>query len=116
MQLDVEGALGALGLSLKNVAAGAVASFVSLRFFDGRDRWERWTTFVGGWALSAWGGPPLAAYLELGPKVEVGIVLVMGLFGMAVAAELIKFVRDGGWKALLPASLRGGAGDQGSKP
>jgi hypothetical protein len=120
MSVDsVDGALGALGLSLKNLFAGAISSFVSLRFLEGDKQpdgtirpvhWlQRWTTFLGGWAMAAWGGPPLNAYLELKPGVEIGVVLVLGLFGMAVAAEVVKFVRERGWEGLI-AAWRGRAG------
>ena len=117
-----DGALAAFGLSLKNVLAGAFSSFVSLRFLDGERQpdgtirpapmIQKWTTFMGGWALAAWGGPPLNAYLELKPGVEIGVVLVLGLFGMAVAAEVMKFIRGTDWKALGAAifSRRTGGG------
>lgn len=94
--------LGALGLTLKNSAAGAVASFAALRFFEGLGVWEKWTTFIGGWALAAWGGPPVAAYLELKASIEIGIVLLMGLFGMAAAAEAMRLIRETDWKKLVP--------------
>jgi hypothetical protein len=98
--------LGALGLTLKNCAAGAVASFVALRFFEGLGVWEKWTTFLGGWALAAWGGPPLREYLELKPSIEIGVVLIMGLFGMAIAAEAVRLIRDTDWRGLLDSILR----------
>lgn len=108
MNLDgSDSALGALGLTLKNLAAGAVASFVALRFFEGLGVWEKWTTFLGGWALAAWGGPPFAAYLELKPSIEIGIVLLMGLFGMAAAAELVRLIRETDWKKMIPWSKGG---------
>lgn len=113
---SLDGWLGALGLSLKNLLAGAVTSFVSLRFFDGDKQpdgtlrpmgWlQKWTTFVGGWALAAYGGPPLNAWLELKPGIEIGVVLVLGLFGMAAAAEVMKFIRETDWKGILGALLR----------
>jgi hypothetical protein len=107
MNLDgSDGLLGALGLTLKNMAAGAVASFVALRFFDGLSTWQKWTTFIGGWAIAAWGGPPLNAYLELAPKLEIGIVLLLGLFGMAIAAELIRVIHDTDWKGIVDGLLR----------
>lgn len=109
---DFDGSLVALGLSLKNLVVGAVTSFVSLRFFDGdrqpdgtmrpMTKMQRWTTFIGGWALAAWGGPPLNSWLELSPKVEVGIVLLLGMFGMAAATETYRFIRDTDWKSVLP--------------
>jgi hypothetical protein len=107
MNLDgSDGLLGALGLTLKNLVAGAVASFVALRFFEGLGTAERWTTFVGGWAIAAYGGPPLNAYLELAPKLEIGIVFLLGLFGMAIAAELIRLIRDTDWKGIVDGLLR----------
>lgn len=106
MTIEQDGALGALGLTLKNVAAGAVASFVALRFFEGLGVWEKWTTFLGGWALAAWGGPPLTAYLELKASIEIGIVLLMGLFGMAIAAEAVRLIRDTDWRGLVDSILR----------
>jgi hypothetical protein len=115
MNLDADGALGALGLTLKNLAAGAVSSFVALRFFDGLSTLDKWTTFLGGWAIAAWGGAPVTTYLEQGPKVEVGIVLLLGLFGMSIAGQLMRVIRDTDWKGLLDAILRrrgGGAGGQ----
>lgn len=114
MSVDsVDGALGTLGLTLKNLLAGAVASFVALRFFEGISAWEKWTTFLGGWAVAAWGGPPLAAYLELNAKMEVGVVLLLGLFGMAVAAELIRLLRGIQWAGLVDALLRRKSGGGG---
>jgi hypothetical protein len=113
---SIDGALSALGLSLKNLFAGAVTSFVSLRFFDGQrlpdgsiksmNAMQKWTTFVGGWAMAAYGGRPLNAWLELKPEIEIGVVLVLGLFGMAVAAELMRFIRETDWRAILSGLLR----------
>lgn len=79
-----------LGLKLANVVAGAVGSFVSLNFFDNLTRLQRWSTFIGGWAMGAWLAEPLTVALELPAKVELGIALVTALFGMSIAAQLIK--------------------------
>jgi hypothetical protein len=98
--------LGALGLTLKNCVVGAAASFIALRFFEGLGVWEKWTTFLGGWALAAWGGPSIAAYLEVKTSIEVGVVLITGLFGMAVSAEAVRLIRDTDWRGLLDSILR----------
>ena len=95
-----DGALAALGLKLVNVVVGAVSSFVALRFFEGLHPLEKWTTFVGGWSVAAWGATPLAEWLSLSPKVEIGLVLMLGLFGMAVAAECLRLVRSLNWETL----------------
>ena len=123
MSVDsVNGALGALGLTLQNLVVGAVTSFVSLRFLDGEKAQDgtvkpmpavrKWTTFVGGWAVAAWGGPPLAAWLELKPAVEVGVVLVLGLFGMAVASEVMRVIRDIDWRGIVSSIVSRKTGGQ----
>lgn len=103
--MDSDGFLAGLGLKLVNVVCGAVAAFAALRFFEGLGLWDKWLTFLGGWALAAWGAPPLAEALELPIKVEIGIVLLLGLFGMSAAAELVKVVRDTDWSGILRAVL-----------
>jgi hypothetical protein len=107
---DADKWLGAiLGLKLVNAVVAAVTSFAALKFFDGMPSKDRWMTFVGGWATAAWGAPPLREVLELKPGVEVGIVILLGLFGMALASEAIKLVRTTDWIGLVK-SLRGGGG------
>ena len=111
---DWDKLLAAFGLKLVNVIVGAVASFVALNFWRGLEsRRERWSTFLGGWALAAWGAAPLRDGLDLKPALEVGLVLTLGLFGMAAAAEVIKLIRDTDWKGLV--SRRIGGGDGGEK-
>ena len=106
--------LAALGLSVKNIVVGAVSSFVALRFFDGLTWSAKWTTFLGGWAISAWGAPPLREYLEASPKVELLFVLLLAFFGMAIASEIIKLIRDTEWRSIISAFLqkKGGGGKQ----
>lgn len=94
-----------LGLKLVNVVVAAVTSFAALRFFDGLSTREKWATFLGGWAIAAWGAAPLREYLELRAGVEVGLVLLLGLFGMALAAQVVAFIRDTDFKALLLKAL-----------
>lgn len=95
-------ALGALGLKFINVVVGACSSFAGLNFWKGLEtRKERWTTFLSGWAIAAWGAAPLREYLELKPGVEVGVVILLGLFGMAAGAEVVKVIRDTPWKELV---------------
>lgn len=92
-----EGIMATLGLTLKNLVAGAAGSFVSLRFFDGLKTWERWTTFVGGWAMAAFGAGPLTAALEQKAGVEVGVALLIGAFGMALTSKIMQTIRDTDW-------------------
>jgi hypothetical protein len=97
----INAALAALGLKLVNVVAGAITSFAALRFFDGLKLWEKWLTFLGGWGLAAFGSPPITEFFELKPKVEVGIALLAGLFGMAIAAAVMKLIKETDWVNLV---------------
>lgn len=112
LELADQGILAALGLKLVNVLAGAVTSFVALRFFDGLTLFERWTTFVGGWAIAAWGASPITAYFNLAERIEVGFALLFGLFGMAAAAAIIKAIKE---NALVDLILRRGRATPGEK-
>lgn len=104
-----EGLLAAMGLKLVNVLAGAVTSFAALRFFDGLSTLEKWTTFMGGWAISAWGATPATMYFDLNPKVEVGVALLAGLFGMAVTAALMRGIKESNLLDLLFRRRDGGS-------
>lgn len=104
----LEAIAAALGLKVKTVVAGAVGSFVSLRFFDGLSTTEKWSTFFGGWALAAYASEPLTAFLELGVKVEVGLALLVGLFGMSIVAAAIKVIRETKWSEIVKGRLGGG--------
>lgn len=109
---DLEKALAALSLKLVNVVVGACSAFVALRFFDALGMLDKWTMFVGGWMLAAWGAAPLREFLEAPPKVEVLFVLLMGLFGMAVTAEVIKIIRGTDWKGLVALIINRKGGGQ----
>lgn len=99
---DIDKVLAAFGLKLVNSVVAAVCSFASLRFFDGLNSRDRWMTAIGGWAIAAWGAGPLREYFDLKPGVEVGLVILLAMFGMAAAAELIKLLRDAPWKEFIP--------------
>jgi len=100
----LEAFLAAAGLKFKVVIAGAMGAFISLRFFDDLKTWERWTTFVGGWAIASWGSEGAAYFLQVRqPTLESGIALTLGLFGMAVAAAVMKLIKDTDWSGMLKA-------------
>lgn len=113
---DIDKFLAAFGLKLVNAIVGAAASFAALNFWQGlHTRKERWSTFIGGWIVAAWGAAPLREWLELKPSLEVGVVLVLGLFGMALAAEAVKIIRDTDWRGLVGTLFRK-KDDSGPKP
>lgn len=95
-------ALAALGLKLINVVVGAISAFVGLTFWKGLESArDRWITFLGGWTLAAWGAEPLREFVEGKKSLEVLIVILLGLFGMALAAEIIKVIRETDWRGLV---------------
>ena len=114
-----EAALSTVGLGLKEMIAGAIGAFVSLNFFNGLRPWEKWTTFFGGWALAAWGSGPITAIFELRAGISTGVALLLGLFGMSLAAKIISTVRDTDWvgftKTIVKTFRGGGGGDEESK-
>jgi hypothetical protein len=102
----IDTAFTATGLKLKTVIAGAMGAFISLRFFDDLKLWERWTTFLGGWALASWWAEGVAYFLALKlPALESGIALGLGLFGMALAAAVMKLIRETDWAGILRSIL-----------
>lgn len=110
---SIQAALAAVGLKLVNVVVGAVGSFVSMRFFDGMSTKDKWLTFLGGWFIAAWGAAPLREWLEAKPGIEIGFVILLSLFGMALTSELIKAIRSIVWKDVFDFILRrktGGGG------
>ena len=96
-----DGLLASLGLKFVTVLAGAVTAFVSLRFFEGLSVWEKWTTFLGGWALAAWGAAPLTEYFDFKPKMEVAMALILGLFGMSLTAAIVGVIKETRWGDML---------------
>lgn len=99
-KLQVEPVLVSIGLTLQGIVVGAFASFTALQFWKGLEsRKERWATFLGGWGLAAWGSAPLREWLELKPSIDVLLILLIGLFGMALGAELVNVIRETDWKA-----------------
>ena len=101
-----EAALGALGLELKGIVAGAIGAFVSLNFTKNLNVWQRWTTFVGGWAIAAWGSRPIVEAFDLKPGISVGISLALGLFGMSLTAKLMQTIQETDWVGLAKTVLR----------
>lgn len=99
------GILAFLGLKFVNVIVGACSSFIALRFWDNLGAGEKWITFFGGWILAAYGAPPLIELLEVKQKTEILFVILLGVFGMALAAETIKVIRDPSWVEFVKAII-----------
>ena len=109
----LEAGLTIIGLKLKTLIAGGFGAFISLRFFDGLNLWQRWSTFIGGWAMAAWWSETTAYWFEQQrPGAEVAFALLIGLFGMAISASMMKVVKDTDWIEVVKAiaSMRFGGG------
>lgn len=99
--------IAALGIKLKLLIPGAFGAIISLRFFPGLNVWEKASTFLGGVGIAIYGAVPLVEWLELKESAEVGFALILGLFGMAVVAAVIKVIRDTDWSSIV--KTKGGA-------
>lgn len=105
----LEAILAVLGLKFKVVVAGAIGAFISLNFFDNLKTGEKWTTVLGGWALASYTASPTTAFFELtNPSAEPGISILIGLFGMSLAAAIIKAIRDTKWSEIIKRKAGGG--------
>lgn len=107
------GLWAAVGLKLSTVIAGAVGSFISMRFFEGLGLAERWSTVLCGWGLASFSAAPITGFFELkGAASETGIALFVGMFGMSIAAAVIRVIRETNWTELVTSILRRKGGGQ----
>lgn len=93
----IEAVLAAVGVKLKLLLAGSVGAFISLRFFDGRERGERWAMFIAGLGLSTYTAEAAVSLVEV-PAMAYDSVLVcfgvlIALFGMSVCGKAIEMIR-----------------------
>ncbi len=105
---SVEGFFAALGIKFAVLVSSAIGGFLSLRFFEGErlpDGAVRPLTLTHKWAIAG-SGTALGIYLsgfavevfaltDKTGKVEVGLGIIIGLFGMSAAASVVKLLRDG---------------------
>ena len=104
----IEAVCAALGIKLKVVFFGALGALISLKFFDNLSTWERWVTFGGGLGLATGLTESVFAWLELtNMKLEAGLAVVIGLFGMSIVSALIKTVRETNWSSIVSKKAGG---------
>lgn len=100
--------LSVLGLKLKIVVASAIGSFISLTFFEGLKFWERFVTFLGGLALGSYTTGVASDLFELTTEsAEVGVAILIAMFGMSLAAAVIKVVKETKWSEIIRARIGG---------
>lgn len=98
----IAGAAAALKIELSVLVSSTVGGFVSLRFFDGTPQddgtvkpltlKQRWSIVLAGCAIGTYGTSLVMEILKLqtGTRVDVGIGLFLGVFGMAFASAVVK--------------------------
>lgn len=96
------GAATALKIELSVLVSSTVGGFVSLRFFEGKQRpdgsveplgiKQKWSIVLAGGAIGTYGTSVVTGLLNLqtGARVDVGIGLFLGIFGMAFASAVVK--------------------------
>lgn len=98
----VAGVAAALKIELAVLVSSTVGGFASLRFFDAKQNpdgtttplslKQRWSIVIAGAAIGTYGTSLVMELLKLqtGTRVDVGIGLFLGLFGMAFASAVVK--------------------------
>jgi uncharacterized protein YneF (UPF0154 family) len=110
-------ALETLGISLKLFVASVVGAFISLNFFEKREgetKWDairrRWVVMLCGTALgmflTGWAMSGLEVRPENYERVEIGVGVMISLFGMAAMAEAYNAVKTVKWGEHIDAFVR----------
>lgn len=114
------GALAALKIELSVLISATVGGFVSMRFFEGRQMpdgtvvpltlKQRWSIVLAGGAIGTYGTSLVMHLLALQPntKVDVGIGLFLGIFGMAFASAVVKALQGIDLRGVLESWIKRG--------
>lgn len=98
--------MAGLGLKAGVLLSSAIGGFLSLRFFDGElqadgtvkplTATQKWSIAGGGGAMGVYVTPIFIEAFEITDRtgrVEIGLGLVIALFGMSIAARVIETIR-----------------------
>lgn len=87
-----------LAIKWKALIAGTIGAVLSLRFFDGLNMQDKFTTAAGGAASANYLTEPAMQFFGLTPATfEGGLGFIIGLFGMSIAAAVVRTIRDTNW-------------------
>lgn len=99
--------LGSVGIKIGVLIAAAIGGFCSLNFFDGTPQadgttkplncLQRWGIAFTGIAIGVYLAGPvidLSGVATKSDRVEIGLALVLAMFGMSIAAQIIKAIRE----------------------
>ena len=91
----LEEVLTAVGFSKGSIIGGFLGAVVSLRFIDGT-WWQRIGTAGAGWVCATVLAPTLIELVELNlsTKNEMAVAFVVALFGMSIAAQILKAIPE----------------------
>ena len=100
-------ALGSVGIKIGVLIAAGIGGLCSLNFFDGTPQTDgtvkpllcrqKWGIALTGCALGTYAAGPIIELSQIvtkGDKLEIGLGLVLALFGMSLAAQIIKTIRE----------------------
>ena len=99
----IEGFATYIGVKFSAVVAGTFGAAVSMAVIKG-PLWYRATLFAGGLIAAAFVTPLLVNTFDLG-KSENAVAFLVGMFGMSIAAAVIRTVQDVNFDSL-SAQLR----------
>lgn len=99
--------LSALGIKLGVLLASGIGGFCSLNFFEGTPQADgstkplscrqKWGIAMTGCAIGTFASAPIIELSQIvtkSDKLEIGLGLVLALFGMSLAAQIIKAIRE----------------------
>lgn len=106
----LSGAAATLGLK-PSFLAGVFGAVVSLRFVpDMKTTGQRLSMVLSGALVAGYTAPLTVALFEVkGQGAEASLSFLIGLFGMSLAAAVIKMINDGAFGELVKSKLGGGA-------
>lgn len=88
-----------IGVKAGTIMAGTFGSMVSMAVISG-PIWYRLCLFMGGLISSAYVTPLVVNSFELG-KSENAVAFLVGMFGMSIAAAIIRTVQDVNFDSLM---------------
>lgn len=85
--------------------AGGLGAVVGLAFVPGATWRERAFNVLCGGLCAGYLTPALTEWLHIEPAgIKAFAAFAVGMFGISVAAEVVKFIRDGSLRTLVVAS------------
>lgn len=81
-----------LGLTKTSAIGGFAGSVISLRFLTDLNIWQRFVTVLTGTVFAAYITPLAISAFEVSSKHDGTVGFIIGVFGMSIAAAVMKEV------------------------